>query len=229
MKPERPNHTFYQLPAILQWLIAAVFALVMLAVTLMWIVLASNWPPAYLLFFLLVPLMQWFITPLFTLIGVYSYLSPMLLVYMPTAARHDLHNGTSFDYFFVMRGTPKGARFKWKMLYFYTSGLLRLIEKLEAGDIPPEIQIRGSSYFFSKSTLQRFGFGMKHAMLHEKLNILANYLDLIWMYSIVHGRLRFPSIRTIRTAHTTGAELLEQKENILRLHGYLKGRLGLTE
>lgn len=204
-------------------------ALAMLAITLLWIVLASNWPPAYLLFFLLVPVMQWLVTPIFTLLGVYSYLSPMLLVYMPTMNRHDLHNGTTFDYFFVMRGTPQGARFKWKVLYYYTSGLLRLIEKLESGEIPREVQIRGSSYFFSSSTLQRFGFKMKHAMLHEKLNIMANYLDLTWMFSMAHGRLRFPSLRTIRTAYTTGAELMEQKKNILRLHRYLAGRLGLAQ
>ena len=81
----------------------------------------------YLLFIIYVPVGQFAFTPIFKLIGVYKYYSPMLLGYMANDHQIDLHSGGSFDYLFVMRKYRAGIEIRTKLLIYHIEGLIKII------------------------------------------------------------------------------------------------------
>lgn len=219
----RDAHSFYQLPVSTQWLVAILMALLLLTLIVFWSALVYEYIWAYLSIVFIAPFMQFLATPLLTLAGVYRYLSPMLLVYMPTSQRYDLHNGTSFDYLFIMRSYGSGGPLRHQLLRFYLKGLMAIIEKIESGDVSENVLIRGSSYFFSERTAKKLGFHVRKASFLEQLNIAINYLDLLWMYSLAHGKLTFPKLNRIKTAEIKGHTLLQHKEILQSQYKNLKG------
>lgn len=94
----------------------------------------------------------------------------------------------------------------------YLSGLQVIISEIENERIPNTINVQGASYFFSKRTAERFGFRVEDATSFEKLNVLVNYLDLTWMYSLAHDKLLFPKLSQMKVAKITGEGLVEKKE-----------------
>jgi len=196
---------FYKIDKILQWIIAIIMFIIMLAIFTIWMKIVVKNSLGFFLIFIVAPLGQFFTTPFFRLIGLYRYLSPMLLVFGASDKKYDLHNGTSFDYLFVMRG-----------------GLLRIVEKIENKSLSENVIVRGSSYFLSDRTAKRLGFQLSKTNIVEELNILANYLDLIWMYSLAQGELVFPSLKNIKTAEIKGTDLVANKTKLKALFSFLR-------
>ncbi len=214
-------HTFYQLPRVLLWTVAILMLFCMLAMLGYWVSFVYEFPLAYFTIVLCTPFIQFLSTPVLTLLGVYRYLSPMLLVYLPTDQRYDLHNGTSFDYLFLMRKLGRGRAIRHQLLRYYLEGLLCIIDNIESGQLPETVVIRGSSYFFSERTARKLGFDVRKAKFHEQINIAINYLDLTWMYSIAHGKLIFPKLNRIKTATIKGSELLLHKNQLKNILAWL--------
>jgi hypothetical protein len=135
------------------------------------------------LFFLFyLPVAQFSITPLLKLTGVYTYYSPMLMGYMANDKQIDLHSGGSFDYLFVMRKHKTGLEFRNRLLTYHLEGLLQIIARIENKAIPGTVQISGTSYFFNDRTLHKLGFKTETPTLFYRINLFANFLDLIWMF-----------------------------------------------
>ncbi|MEM8896607.1 MAG: hypothetical protein AAGC85_00815, partial [Bacteroidota bacterium] len=145
------------------------------------------------------------------------YLSPMLLVYSPNKKLYDLHNGTSFDYLFLMRKVKAGSAAKKLILKYYLEGLLQIIQEIKTGNLPDSLVISGSSYFFSERTAEKLGFTIQKADSMVYFNSAFNMLDLTWMYSYAHGRFRFPKLSAIKKASISGKDLLKQEAYIRRL------------
>ena len=208
---------FYQIHPAIQWLVALVLFLAGITIMVFWINLSNDSPASHLLIFVFVPIWQFLFTPFFKLIGLYRYLSPMVLVFSPTNKKYDLHNGTSFDYLFSMQGIKPGIEWRKLMLVYYLDALLEIVDSIEKGNLPDTVEVRGSSYFFSERTARKLGFEIDKTGVFEKINLLINYVDLLWMYSLASGSLRWPDLRNIKTAKTTGRKLLQQKSGLLAL------------
>jgi hypothetical protein len=144
----------------------------------------------------------------------------MLLVFGASDKKYDLHNGTSFDYLFVMQKYKPGKKFRGKIWDYYIIGLLKIIEKIENKSLSENVVVRGSSYFFSDRTAKMLGFKLSKTNMFEKLNILANYLDLLWMYSL--AQVAFPNLNNIKTAEIKGTDLVANKAKLKELSSYLK-------
>lgn len=208
---------FNQLNEFYKWVISIVFGIILLLILLVWIktvIVSKIW---MLLIFILVPVIQFLITPLFTLLNFYTYYSPMVVSFGNNKRLIDLHNGTSFDYLLKMSKIKPGIRWKNKMLYYYLDALLKIILQIENGDLSNTTVIRGSSYFLSQRSAEKLGFTVSSTSIIEKLNIVLNYVDLIWMYSLTNGKLTFPNLTRITTVKITGSELIKRKQKIQEL------------
>lgn len=211
---------FYELPKRSQWFWASLLFALFIGLFILWTNLMMNHLFWIFLIFILVPFQHLLLTPWIKLSGTYQYLSPMLLVFNPNEKEYDLHNGTSFDYWWVMRGVKAGTPLRNKLLAYYFEGLLKIIEQLEDEKIPPTVLIKGSSYFFSERTTKRLGFEIFETNASVRFNIILNYLDLIWMYSLSRGKLSFPNLKNVQTAQITGEKLLLQKASLERYYQY---------
>jgi len=216
---------FYNYPKLIQWLIAVPLFISSLFAIGFWLDLTDVNPLFYFSIFLLAPFLSFTFTPFLKLIGLYEYLSPMLLVFAPRKKKYDLHNGTSFDYLFVMKGLKPGKELKNVMLKNYMMGLLEIIRRIEAGELPVTVIVKGSSYFFSERTAKRMGFEISKAGLFERFNLLINFIDLTWTYSLANGKLSFPNLKNIKTAKITGKNLVNNKAYFERVNSFLEKKL----
>lgn len=216
---------FYQLSPIARWTICLLFTAILAVITLHWIAIVNEHFYNSILIFLFVPVVQFFATPVFTLTGLYQYYAPMLITFRSSKTSVEIHNGTSFDYFLVFGRNKNKRPIKTWMLIYYLHGLLKIISAVKAGNLSNQATIKGSSYFFSEQTVKRMGFELAPTASFVKLNILVNYLDLLWMYSLAHGKLRFPNLNHIKTATISAENLLRQEVYIQKMHDYLRSKL----
>ncbi|MEM7659182.1 MAG: hypothetical protein AAF399_23885 [Bacteroidota bacterium] len=218
---------FYQLPKNWQWTVAILGLGSGIGMLILYVVLLIKVGVilAILSFFFMIPIVQFLQTPFMTLRGQYQYVSPMLLVFGASDAKYDLHNGTSFDYWYMMRKVPSGIKARQVMLVYYLQGLLEIIRRLEAEEVPLTLEISGTSYFFSESTAERLGFEVGKPDSGLFFNLIINYLDLLWMYSYAQGKLAFPKLSTSKKAKITGEKLLEGKASMERLYKRLASRV----
>ncbi len=212
---------FYELNIVLQWLIALAMLAGMCLLMGLYLYLARI---NFLFYFLLVffaPFLQFLTTPFFKLTKMYTYLSPMLLVFGANDKKYDLHSGTSFDYLFVLRGTKSGIELRKKLLKYFIEGLLNIIKKIENKELPETVIVSGSSYFFSERTANRLGFKIAKINWFLKFNLYLNYIDLLWMYSLSNGKLTFPKLSNTKSIEVVGKDLVQNKPKLESLYAYL--------
>jgi len=152
----------------------------------------------------------------------------MLLGYMPNNKQIDLHSGGSFDYLFVMRNIKRGVGIRNKILTYHLEGLMHIAKEIEDGSINESVYIVGTSYFFNARTLHKLGFELKQPSLFYRINLLANFIDIIWMYSLSQGRLSMPKIWKASKVSIEGKSLVDKKERIHELHRKLTTKLITT-
>ncbi len=205
---------FYKLHKLFQWPVALLLLVIGFTPLLTLIEFSHQEPLFYFFFILYIPLAQFTFTPFFKLIGVYRYYSPMLLGYMANDKQIDLHSGTTFDYLWVMRKVKPGIEMRNRILMYQLEGLLNIVQQIESNKIPQTVNIIGTSYFFSDRTLKKLGFEIVKPSLFYRLNILVNFIDLTYLYSLSKGRFTIPNLLSVKKASISGDKLVENKKNI---------------
>jgi hypothetical protein len=148
----------------------------------------------------------------------------MLLGYMSNDKQIDLHSGTSFDYLFVLRKYKSGTSLRNRIMMYHLEGLLKLIKLIEDKRIPTSVNIIGTSYFFNDRTLNNLGFQLEKATLFYRINLLINFIDLFWMYSLSKGKLAMPAVWDAKKATITGEALMAQKTKLESLYQKLEAK-----
>ena len=215
---------FYSFNKFFQWIIAILMVMTLLLLVYFWRGVMDNSFLEFLFIFIFVPSYSFLFTPLFTLLNIFKYKSPMLLVLVGSKKNYALHSGTSFDYLTKMGNVKSGIAFQNKVLEYHLEGFLKIIDEVENNVIPDSAIIKGSSYFFSESTVKRLNFKIAPTNNFEKIVICLNYLEILWMLSRAKGKLSFPKITNFKTVQTTGKELVESKPFIANLYLKLKKR-----
>jgi hypothetical protein len=209
---------FYKQSLFLQWFEAILLLVIGFYPAILIIEMVYTHAVFGILFLFYVPVGQFSTTPFFKLTGIYTYYSPMLIGYMANDVKIDLHSGGSFDYLFVMRKYKAGTEVKNRLLVYHLEGLLNIIGQLENNSIPKTVSISGTSYFFNERTLNKFGFELRKPSLFYRINLFANLIDLIWMYSLSQGRLSIPKLWKANKASISGSKLMESKDIIEGLY-----------
>ena len=212
---------FYNQNIILQWAIALLMLIVPFVILASLMKFHQDYTIAYILILIVPSSIQFFGAPIAKLSGLHKYLSPMLLVISASDKKYEIHNGTTFDYLMVMYNVKSGPEFSKKMLIYYLDGLLKIIEKIETNELSENVLIQGSSYFFNERTAKKLGFKLSKTNVAVKINMLVNYLDLIWMYSLSQGRLTFPNLINMQTVSVKGKHLVMKKTKLNELRLFL--------
>ena len=213
---------FYKQPKLLQWIEAILLLLVGFVGGVYIIEKGYSQPTFYLLFLIYIPISQFAFTPLFRLVGIYRYYSPMLIGYMANDSQIDLHSGGSFDYLFVMSQFKRGLEMRKRLLMYHLEGLMYLIRQIENKSIPETVSVVGTSYFFNDRTLHKMGFEILKPSFFYRLNLFANFIDLTWMYSFSQGKFSIPKLWNAKKASITGLKLVESKKQIEQLYEYMR-------
>ncbi len=217
-------NNFYKQPKILIWIESILFLLIGIVLGIDIIAIGNAQPLFYSAFILYIPVSQFLFTPIYKLTGGYTYYSPMLLGYMANDKQIDLHSGTSFDHLFVLRNVKSGTTLRNRIMRYHLEGLLNIIQLMKAKRIPSSVNIMGTSYFFNDRTLTNLGFQLEKATLFYRINLLINFIDLFWMYSLSKGKLAIPAVWDAKKASIKGELLLLQKPKLEALYKRLDER-----
>ncbi len=226
--PSPPYRTAQWLLAILLMLLCFL-PLALFFVFLAWVARSKGieWavaiaPTYFLLIPLYMPWLQLTSAPLFRLIGIYKYYSPMLVVENPNLKEYHIHGGTNLDYLLHLTWKERGPVAARKTLTYYLEGLLAIADEVEQGILPGDLKIVAASYIFSESTARRLGFTLEEIDNSAKMGLILNYVNLLLKYSYARGRLAFPQLSDMKQASTTGAELVRHRHQIQRLLARLR-------
>jgi len=212
---------FFEQHITVQWTLALLMLLMLFSILIVWMKLLSDHLIVLPLIILVPTAVQFFAAPMAKLVGMHTYLSPMLFVNNATNTKYEIHNGTPFDYLLVMTKTKMGNGFRKQMLSYFLDGLLRIVERIEAAELPESVIIQGNSYFFNARTASKLGFSLAETNIAVRINLLVNYFDLTWMYSLSRGRISFPKIQDVKTVEITGSCLVMNKHKLTRLNSFL--------
>ncbi len=198
---------FYDLPKFVQWLIAIL--LMLIGFLPMMPIMAK---PYGLLFLpILAPIFNLVSVPFFRLIGYYKYLTPLVLSTVQTDKEYDLHNVFTFDYLVNFKWADRGIKVQKMLLQHYFKALLVIIERIETGQLSPEVTIVGHSYFFNDRTAQKLGFTISKASSFWVINSCLQFIELTYLYAFSQGKWTFPKFWKVQRAEISGTDLLAKK------------------
>lgn len=208
---------FYNLPKPIQWFIAILLFFGGVAASMP---LLSK-PYGLLLLPVLAPLLNLVSVPFLRLVGVYKYLNPYVISTVQTDKEYDLHNVFTFDYLVNFTWSDRGAYVQKTLLGHYFKALLTIIERIESGQLSPEVKVVGHSYFFNDRTAEKLGFTISKASVFWIVNSAMQFIELSYLYSFSKGKWAFPKFWKVKRAEIVGKDLVAKKERIEKLVGKL--------
>jgi hypothetical protein len=161
-------------------------------------------------------LLRFATTPWLRALGIYRYYSPMFFT-MPLGKKVlDMHLGTAWDFMWLRDRSAS------MMLTYLTDGLLAMCDAADRGEVRQQQHLRGTMYFLSPGTMEKFGFRVRRMRWYETLAFVLNYLEVCLLHSVMKRRLCWVDMRSVRIVEMTIEELTHQRS---RIEG-LRARLG---
>jgi len=199
---------FYELPKIIQWIIAIILLIVGMGSMMPILML----PYGLLLLPIIAPFLNLFSVPFFRLIGFYKYLNPYVISTVQTNESYDLHNVFTFDYLVNFKWADRGKKAQKILLAHYFKALLTIIDRIESGQLVDTVKIVGHSYFFSNRTADKLGFTVSKGPIFWVVNSSLQFIELTYLYSFSQGRWAIPKFWKVKKAEIVGSDLVKKKE-----------------
>lgn len=215
---------FYSFP----WIVKVLILLPAGVLGMFILLTAIELPFGYFLIFFTVPFINFSIIPLSRLLGMSTYLSPMVMTFGKDVNDYQLHNVMSFDYVVNFKWSDRGPKAQRMIIAFYFEALLHIIDKIETGELPRTVNVVGNSYFFNDRTAQKLGFTISKASLYRILNSIFGCVELIMLYSFSQGKWSIPTFWKVKKVSILGEQLLANKNTIKAYHLALKKRIQMS-
>jgi len=171
-------------------------------------------PFGYFLILFIVPILNFGIIPMSRILGLSTYLSPMVLTFGKDVKDYQIHNVMSFDYLINFKWSERGKTAQKKILAYYFEALLHIIHKIETNELPKSVKVVGNSYFFNARTAEKLGFTISKANVYRILNSIFGCIELILLYSFSQGKLSVPKFWKLRKVSISGEKLVLKKDLI---------------
>lgn len=126
---------------------------------------------------------------------------------------YELHLGTSWDFVFHPRINP---------YINVLEGLLVLCDKIDKGEFPKDVILKGNPYFMKSSTLTRFGFKDRRLNCLEYFMTLLSFPESTILLSISRRELKFANLKHNRIVYINSSDLLANKPIITLLLNRMK-------
>lgn len=170
-----------------------------------------------ILAFILIAIIAWRLirmlsTPIFKLLGLYTYYSPTFFLHKLTPRLYEIHIGTTWDYIRMNKISPK------VFLLNMSEGMVKMVKDIEAGKIHPESKIVGSIHYFNPTTTEKFGFRHRNMNLFEILLFVLSYIETTVLLSITYGRPMLPRLLNTRIHYAKAKDLVEFKDTYIAYH-----------
>lgn len=198
---------YYDLPNHIQWVIS--IALLLLGIAVMIPILGKAYALLILPFF--APFLNLVTTPFFRQIGYFKYLNPFVLSTVQTDKQFDLHNVFMFDYLVHFSWSDRGKYVQRTLLGHYFKALLTIIDRIEQGELSPDVVVFGHSYFFNERTANKLGFTVSKASSFWVINSVLQFIELSLLYSFSQGKLAIPKFWKVKRAEIKGYDLVKKK------------------
>lgn len=198
---------FYDMPKLAQWVIAILLMIGGIAVMYPFLRMSYG----LLLLPLIAPFINLISVPFFRLIGYFKYLNPYVLSTVQSDKQYDLHNIFTFDYLVNFKWEDRGIKAQKILLGHYFKALITIIERIEIGELSPEVSIVGHSYFFSDRTANKLGFTISKASSFWVINSSLQFIELSYLYSFSQGKWAIPKFWKVKRAEIKGSELVKKK------------------
>ena len=220
------NHRFYNKNKKEQNRILIVIAICSIIIILLSVII-SIYSGIYLIGILTFSITLSIIAPFFDMHslkknGRVIYYSPLFITEKPKNGLIKIHDGTLFDYYFVIDKKMNGKQRTNFIIQQYLDGLLLLIEKYKNDT---KIKIRGTSYIINKSTAEKIGFEIVETDILQRIILIYNYFNILISNSIAKNKLSFPKLNKTKTFDANMSQLLERKEYIKKLNKSLKSTI----
>ncbi len=149
-----------------------------------------------------------FTTPLLRWLGFYTYYAPMFFLQPFGRDRKEMHLGTLWDFLRNWPITPL------TLMRDLARGLAGVAEDVRNGTIAPETVLRGTTYYLSAQTLQRYGFLVRKPYPLEYAAFALNYIEVCILKSLVTGRPTLVDVRRVIMVHIRADALVANAHHL---------------
>jgi len=144
-------------------------------------------------------------TPILRKSGFYRYYSSMFFTMPLFYKYHEIHLGTSWDFFRMQKVNPRTIMIK------LAEGLLNLIDSIEKGKTDGKIIYKGNTHYLNEKTARIFGFNVRNMNLFETIMFFISFFEHLLLSSLSHRKFHIIKLEKVKIVTIRAEKLIQYK------------------